>query len=77
MNNRIKVSVNANFDMFGNLTPAVIIFETGKAYEINKVLDQRRAVSLKAGGSGIRYTCKINGKLIYLYYDDNLWYLER
>ena len=36
-----------------------------------------RAASLKAGGVGMRYTCIIDGKESYLYYEDNnMWFVE-
>jgi hypothetical protein len=76
MGKRMIVSVDVKFDVFGQLTPLSFYWQGGRKYEISKVLDCRRAVSLKAGGSGMRYTCKVNGKLIYLFLDDNIWYLE-
>jgi len=36
----------------------------------------RRAASLKAGGSGIRYTCRIGKKDAYLYYEDPKWFVD-
>lgn len=77
MSHKVVVSVNAEFDVFGQLTPLSFLWENGIRYEVSKVLDKRRAVSLKAGGSGMRYTCKVDGKLVYLFYDDTVWYLER
>lgn len=76
MPNKIVVSVRAEFDVFGQLTPISFLWGNGAQYEISKVLDRRRAVSLKSGGGGMRYTCKVNGKVIYLFYDDTVWYFE-
>jgi hypothetical protein len=43
------------------------------------VTDARLAPSLKAGGHGMRYTCRIAGKQVYLFFDDleNRWYIEK
>ena len=50
---------------------------SGHVYEIQKVTDVRRAASLKAGGSGIRYTCIVDGKESHLFYEDNnMWFME-
>ena len=52
--------------------------ENGVEYEISKVKDIRRAASLKAGGAGMRYTCVVDGKEVYLFYEDNnMWFMEK
>ncbi|HEX2926602.1 MAG TPA: hypothetical protein VHP38_10160 [Ruminiclostridium sp.] len=55
------VTVTAQFDEKGNIMPTAILWDDGTQFEIDKVLDVRPAVSLKAGGTGIRYTCRIEG----------------
>lgn len=45
--------------------------------EIDRVLDVRQAPSLKGGGLGIRYTCRIRGKYGYLFCDEGKWFWER
>lgn len=77
MGNKIIVSVKAEFDVFGQITPISFCWESGAQYNISKVMDRRRAVSLRSGGGGIRYTCKVAGRTIYLFNDDNIWYLEK
>ena len=77
MGRKVIVSVKAEFDVFGRLTPISFCWENGVQYDISKVLDRRRAVSLRSGGSGMRYTCRASGRTIYLYNDDNLWYMEK
>ncbi|MHB1452643.1 MAG: hypothetical protein ACYCYM_01640 [Saccharofermentanales bacterium] len=76
MAKKVVVAVKAEFDVYGQLTPISFCWENGVDYAITRVIDRRRAVSLKAGGGGMRYTCKVDGKLIYLFYDDTVWYLE-
>ncbi|MHB8962874.1 MAG: hypothetical protein ACYC5K_06940 [Saccharofermentanales bacterium] len=76
MGRKVVVAVKAEFDVFGQLTPISFCWENGEQYAISRVVDRRRAVSLRSGGCGMRYTCKVDGKLIYLFYDDTVWYLE-
>ena len=71
MGRKVIVSVKAEFDVFGRLTPISFCWENGVQYDISKVLDRRRAVSLRSGCGGIRYTCKIDNRLVYLYNDEN------
>ena len=72
--NKIYVDVNATFTKDGMLLPKSFVWEDGVEYEISKVKDIRRAASLKAGGAGMRYTCVVDGKEVYLFYEDNnMW----
>ena len=76
MARKVFVEVTARFDAEGKITPLSILGEDGTAYEIDRVLDIRRAASLKAGGIGIRYTVRINGKQSYLFYEEPRWFVE-
>jgi hypothetical protein len=53
------------------------VWEDGREFEIDKVLEIERAASIAAGGLGIRYTCMVCGKQTYLYRDDTIWFMER
>lgn len=76
--NKVYVDVIAEFTTDGILTPKSFRWIDGVVYEIQRVRDIRRAASLKAGGVGMRYTCVVNGRDSYLYYEDNnLWFMER
>ena len=72
--NRAKeyVGVDARFDTEGR-----IIWEDGRVYGIDRVLDMRRAASLKAGGAGTRYTVRIGRSETYLFNEDGRWFVER
>jgi len=73
---KINLEVNAKFNLDGTIRPTSIIWEDGRVFEIERVLDIRRAASLKAGGLGIRYICKIRGKTVTLFNDENHWFME-
>lgn len=60
----------------GSVTPQQIIWEDGRRFDIDKVLDVRRAASTKGGGKGIRYTCSILGKQRYLFLNEYHWFVE-
>lgn len=75
---KIYVDVVAEFTQDGCLNPKSIRWEDGRVFEIQKVIDVRRAASLKVGGVGTRYTCIISGQQKHLFYEDNnLWFVER
>ena len=74
---KVYVSVLAEFNAEGVLTPISFVWEDGKRYPIDKVLDVRRAASLKAGGMGTRYTCRVCGRQTYLYQEEDRWFMER
>lgn len=70
------VEVTAHHNGQGFVRPLILWWDDGRKYEIDRVLDVRRAASLKAGGIGIRYTCRILGKERYLYLDEDKWYVN-
>lgn len=70
MARKVYVEVIARFDTDGNITPLSVKWENGTVYEIDKVIDKRRAASLKAGGIGMRYTCRILNQQSYLFYEE-------
>lgn len=76
MAHKMMVEVIARFDKEGKITPLTVVWEDGRRFEIDRVLEARRAASLKAGGIGIRYTCMIGGKSAYLWYEGPCWFVE-
>lgn len=75
---KIYVDVTAVFSKDGILTPKSFVWEDGSVYEIQRIKDVRRAASLKAGGVGQRYTCVVDGREVYLFYEDNnMWFMEK
>ncbi len=74
---KVYVDVDAHFTREGELTPVAITWEDGRRYEVDRILDVQRCASRKAGGVGIRYTCRICGRASYLYYEVDRWFVER
>lgn len=70
------ISVTAKFDEDGNLLPLKIHWSDGRSFEIDRVTDIRYAASLKAGGMGLRYTCRIMGAKRYLFLEENRWFVD-
>lgn len=69
------VPVIVRFDEDGKLRPLVIEFEAGKNYPIDKIVDVRRAACESVGGVGDRYTCRIQGKESYLWFEQGRWFV--
>ena len=76
---RIKtyVSVTARFDTAGNIIPIKVLWEDGRRFDIDKVVDVRPCASLKCGGFGIRYTCRILGRETYIFREADRWFVEK
>lgn len=77
MSSKVFVEVTARHDTHGNVRPLSIKWEDGRVFEIDRLLDVRQAPALKAGGVGIRYTCRICNKQVYLFDDEGKWFVER
>ena len=66
---KIYVEMYVRFNTDGSMRPVQLKWEDGQTFEIDKVIDVRRAAS-GAGGAGLRYTVKIMGQLRRLFFED-------
>ena len=73
---KIYVSVRADHLLNGRIRPLMFRTKDGPVVRIDRILDEREAPSLKAGGQGMRYTCRILGHETYLFEDDGRWFVE-
>ncbi len=71
------VKVRADFCLDGSIVPLKFRTEEGCAVLIDQILDVRQAPSLKSGGQGTRYTCRVGESLLYLFHDREMWFVER
>lgn len=74
---KIYVEIVAAHGLDGKAKPLAVKWGDGRVFSIDRILDIRQAASLKAGGQGMRYTCRICGKEIYLFCDEGKWFIER
>lgn len=74
------VTVFARHELGGRIRPVAYQLPNGSPVKIDRVTDERQAASLKSGGQGMRYTCKITvdgvQSDIYLFHDEELWFME-
>jgi len=80
---RIYIEVRVRFSADGDMAPVQIKWKDGRAFEIDKILDVRRAAS-EAGSMGVRYTVKIMGETRFLFFEDVYsdsgrprWFIEK
>ena len=73
---KIYVKVRADHLPDGRIIPLMFRGATGEIVRIDRIVDVREAPSLKMGGQGTRYTCRIGEKEIYLFHDRNVWFVE-
>lgn len=76
MARRAYVKVIARHDEQGRVCPLEVEWEDGRRFEVDRLLDVRRAAALKAGGQGVRYTVRILGRETYLFEDEGRWFVE-
>ena len=74
---KVYVAVQARFEPDGRLQPLSVTWEDGREYAVDRVLDARRAASLKAGGAGMRYRVRIGRTETYLFREEDKWFVER
>ena len=73
---KIYVSVRADHLLSGRIRPLMFRTKDGPVVRIDRILVVREAPSLKAGGQGMRYTCRVGEKQLYLFHDDVYWFIE-
>ena len=66
---RVYIEVRVKFSEIGEMTPVSIKWNDGRQFEIDKIIEVRRAAS-DAGSMGIRYTVKIMGRTRKLFFED-------
>lgn len=71
------VEVIADFDTEGRITPLEIVWDDGRHFAVDRVVDRRRAASMKVGGQGIRYLVEVGGRRRALYYEEPAWFVEQ
>lgn len=71
------VGVQAAFSPEGDIRPLCIVWEDGRTFDIDRVTSVQRAASLRSGGGGIRYQCQVHGRWVYLFLEQQRWFLER
>lgn len=76
MSQKVMVNVIAVFRA-GKITPLQLTWPDGRAFRIDRILDVHLAPS-KSGGFGMRYTCRILGADVPLYYDEaeQIWWCD-
>lgn len=60
----------------GHIIPLAVRWSAGELFEIDKVLDVQRAASLRAGGTGIRYLCRMKEQERYIWSENDRWFVE-
>lgn len=77
--NNVKIYIAVNEDRLpdGTIFPRVITWEDGVRYEIDSIIDIRKAASLRGGGAGIRYLIRIGETETYMWLEEDRWFVER
>ena len=75
---KVYVDVVTLYAKEGDVIPLKILWADGTKYDIDKVLNVCKSASLKCGGVGLRYNCRIQGKDKYLFFEtnENKWFVE-
>jgi len=76
MYKRTYVKVIVAHDVDGRACPLRVEWEDGRKFQVDRLLDVRRAAATKAGGQGMRYTVRILGRETYIFEDEGRWFVE-
>ena len=62
MAEKIELDIIVEHKKDGRAVPKTILWDDGRRFAIDKVLDVRQAAALRCGGIGTIYICKIMAK---------------
>lgn len=77
---KVYVAVILRVDEDGKMSPLAVEWETGRRYDITKIIDVRQAPPRHVGsGPTVRYTVIVAGRVKELFYDSfsNRWFVEK
>ena len=77
MAEKIELDIIVEHKKDGRAIPKMILWEDGRRFAIDKVLDVRQAAALRCGGIGTRYICKICGKEVAIFDEEGKWFIEK
>ena len=73
------VTVFARHELGGRVRPIAYQQDGGAPVKVDAISDERQAVSLKSGGQGMRYTCRVTidgvQSEVYLFHDEADWFM--
>ena len=72
---KVFVSVCADFTIDGDILPRSFKWDDGRCFDIDRILDIRPSPSI-VGGQGVKYTCRVLGKIVPLFLEENQWFME-
>lgn len=74
------VTVFARHELGGRIRPIAYQQDGGIPVKVDAIADERQAASLKSGGQGMRYTCRVTiegvQSEVYLFHDEADWFME-
>ena len=73
---RRRVEVVHSTSVAGEKTPLEIVWEDGRRFRVDRVLDRRMARSLRSGGEGVRFTVLVGRTVTHLWYDGTYWSVD-
>ena len=73
----VYLTVTVRFSVDGQFMPRSIEWQAGRVYPIDAVIAKRKAASLKGGGAGICYDCRIANRQIKLFFVRGRWFMEQ
>lgn len=69
------VEVVVRFYPDGKMEPRSFVWQS-QTFEVDRVLEVRREVSEIAGEMGIRYICRVLGRQLSLWFQNDRWFVE-
>lgn len=77
MSSKLLLNILVQHTPEGKALPLKILWPDGREFEIDRIINTRKAAAMKCGGVGIRYLCRICGKEVPIFEEDGVWFIEK
>lgn len=77
MSSKLLLNILVQHTPEGKALPLKILWPDGREFEIDRIINTRKATAMKCGGVGIRYLCRICGKEVPIFEEDGVWFIEK
>ncbi len=77
MSSKLLLNILVQHTPEGKALPLKILWPDGREFEIDRIINTRKAAAMKCGGVGMRYLCRICGKEVPIFEEDGVWFIEK
>lgn len=77
LNKKIELDILVEHTKDGRSLPKTILWDDGRRFDIDKILDIRQATTLKCGGAGMKLYLQNLWQTACIFNEEDKWFVEK